>query len=342
MGTLIPMQRSKSVVLITLLYSFLLASAGSPAFCQSSVMDPGAQRMCAAAKDMQLPAKDQPTADEKKSLQNCSSEDLYYGFDKPPDYVKARKCAYVEMEQGKDELDLAGRAILMMVYANGNGADRNLNLALKLACEMKGGPGDVAGTIYELDRLKKYPPTARFSVCDHSATRHLYESCAILGDRFDRIKRAKKIAAFSATLTKNQHKAFSRLQEAAEAFFKSRASSEIDLGPTFEVQEIAFLENDFIKKLQQLQQGQLPSFSATDLRKAQADVDQAYADTQKDPKRRWGTATAEGVQKTQQLWLAYRDAWVKFGKTLHRHVKANAWRTWITQDRLVELQKLLA
>lgn len=336
------MQTPKSVVLITLLNSFLPLATASPAFGQSSVMDPGAQRMCAAVKDMQLPAKDQPTADEKKSLQNCSSEDLYYGFDKPPDYVKARKCAYLEMEQGKDDLDLAGRATLMMVYANGNGANRNLDLALKLACQMKGGPGDVVGSIYELDRLKKYPPTARFSVCDHSATRHLYESCAILGDRFDSIKRAKKVAAFSATLTKNQQKAFSRLQEAAEAFFKSRASSEIDLGPTFEVQEIAFMENQFIKKLQQLQAGELPSFSATDLHKAQADVDQAYADTQKEPKRRWGTATVEGVRKTQQLWIAYRDAWVKFGKTLHPHVSADTWRTWINQDRLVELQKLLA
>lgn len=337
------MQKSKIAVLSTLLFPFLLLSTGFPAFCQSSLIsDPGAKRMCAAVKDVPLPVKDQPTADEKKSLQNCSSEDLYYGFDKPPDYVKARKCAYLEMEQGKDDLDLAGRATLMMVYANGKGADRNLDVALKLACEMKGGPGDVVGTIYELDRLKKYPPTARFSVCDHSATRHLYESCAILGDKFDKIERAKKMAAFSATLNKKQQQAFSRLHDAAEAFFNSRASSEVDLRPTFEVQEIAFMENEFIKKLQQLQQGQLPSFSAADLRKAQANLDQAYADTQKDPKRRWGTATVEGVRKTQQLWLAYRDAWVKFGKATYPHASADSWRTWITQERLVMLNRLLA
>ncbi|MGE5322136.1 MAG: hypothetical protein ACM3SW_04715 [Actinomycetota bacterium] len=336
------MHKSKSFVLLAILsYSSLFLAAASVALCQSSVSDPGAKRMCAAVKDVQLPAKDQPTADDKQSLQNCSSEDLYYGFDKPPDFVKARKCAYLEMEQGKDDLDLAGRAILTMVYANGNGAERNLDVAIKFACEMKGGPGDVAGSIYELERLKKYPPTARFSVCDHSSARHLYKSCAIMGDRFDRIERDKKIDAFSSSLTKKQQKVFSRLREAAEAFFKSRASSEIDLGPTFEVQEVALLENEFINKLQQLKQGQFPSFKEADLHKTQASVDQAYAETQKDPNRRWGTATVEGVRKTQQLWLAYRDAWLKFGKTTYPNVSANAWRTWIAEDRLVELQKLL-
>ncbi|HET9183224.1 MAG TPA: hypothetical protein VFP59_13895 [Candidatus Angelobacter sp.] len=334
------MQKSK-IAVFTLLFSFLLVSAGFPAFCQSALSDPGAKRMCDAVKDVQLPAKDQPTTDEKKSLQNCSSEDLYYGFDKPPDFVKARKCAYLEMEQGKDDLDLAGRATLMMVYANGKGADRNLDIALKLACEMKGGPGDVAGNIYELERLKKYPPSAKFSVCDHSASRHLYESCAILGDKFDRLERAKEIDAFSSSLTKKQQEAFSHLDEAAEAFFKSRASSEIDLRPTFQVQEMAFMENEFIKKLQQLQHGQLPSFSATDLHKAQADLDKAYADTQKDPKRQWGTATVEGVRKTQQVWLAYRNAWVNFGKVTYPNVNADAWRTWISEDRYAELEKLL-
>jgi len=335
------MHKSKLFVLVTLSCSFLFPAAPSVAFGQSSVTDPGAKRMCDAVKDVQFPAKDQPTADDKNSLKNCSSQDLYFGFDRPPDYVKARKCAYLEMEQGKDPLDLTGRAILMMVYANGKGVDRDLDIAVKFACGMDGGPADVAGNIYELNRMKKYPPTARFDVCDHSSARHLYESCAIVGDRIDRVQRAKKVAEYAGTLTKKQQKAFSHLDETAEAFFKSRASSEIDLRPTFEVQEVALLENQFIQKLQQLQQGKPPSFSQTDLHKAQAGVDQAYAETQKDPNRRWGTATVDGVRKTQQLWLAYRDAWVMFGKTKFPKVSADAWRTWITEDRLDELQKLL-
>jgi hypothetical protein len=325
-----------------LLLSLLLIPAFvSLAICQQHMSDPGAQRMCAAVKDVQLPTQDQPTPDEKKSLGNCSSQDLYYGFGQPSDPVKARKCAYIEMEEGKDPLDIAGQSILMMVYANGRGADRNLDVAIKLACDMPGGPGDVAGNIYELQRFRGTPPSARYSVCDHSAAPHLYKSCAILGDRFDAIKRAKEISDITSGWSEKDRKAFAPLQQAAETFFKSRASSEINLEPTFEVQEMAFMENGFISKLQQLQKGDLPSFSAAAKKKAQSELDEAYAATQKDPNRRWGTATVAGVQHTQQLWLAYRDAWVKFGKKKYPHVTANSWETWLDQERLSMLTKLL-
>lgn len=340
-GSTHPMHKSKLFLLRSLLsFSVVLVLAAS-ALSQSSTADPGAKRMCAAVKDVQLPPGDQPTADEKKSLANCSSEDLYFGFGGPPDPVKARQCAYEEMEQGKDDLDIAGRAVLMMVYANGKGVDRNLDVATKLACEMKQSPGDQAGTIYELDRLRKYSATPRFSVCDHSAGQHLYNSCAILGDRFDQMEREKRIAAITAPWTEKEKKAFAHLRDAAEKFFNSRASSEIDLRPTFEVQERAFMERGFIEKLEKLQSGDLPAYSASDLKKVQAHVDRAYAETQKDPNRRWGTATVQGVRQTQQLWLAYRDAWVKFGKVKYQRVSADSWRTWITQERLVMLSRLV-
>lgn len=324
-----------------LLSLFLVPALALVAVCQQRIADPGAQRMCAAVKDVQLPAQDQPAPGEKKSLANCSSQDLYFGFGQPTDPVKARKCAYVEMEQGKDPLDIAGLSVLMMIYANGKGADRSLDVAIKLACEMPGAPGDVAGNIYELERFRKAPPNARYSVCDHSAAPHLYKSCAILGDRFDAIERAKEISDITGSWSEKDHKAFEALQQAAQTFFKSRASSEINLEPTFEVQEMAFMENGFISKLQQLQKGEMPSFSVADKKKAQTELDEAYAATQKNPKRRWGTATVAGVQHTQQLWIAYRNAWVKFGKIKYPKVTADSWETWLDQERLAMLEKLL-
>jgi hypothetical protein len=228
-----------------------------------------------------------------------------------------------------------------MIYANGKGVPRNLDLALKFACAMPGAPGDVAGNIYELERFKKAPPTARFSVCDHSAGPHLYRSCAILGDRFDSQERAQRISAITSQWNLKEKQAFAPLQQAAEKFFKSRASTEINLEPTFEIQEMAFMENGFVEKLEQLQKGELPNFSAADLRKAQADLGAEYATTQKDPARRWGTATVQGVKNTQQLWLVYRDAWVKFGRTKYPKVSADSWKTWITQERVAMLNTLL-
>lgn len=310
------------------------------AFCQSDIVDPGAQRICAGVRDVQLPPQDQPAPEDKKALANCVSQDLYFGFGQPADAVKARKCAYLETEERKNDLDLAGRAILMMVYANGSGADRNFDVALKLACEMKGAPGDLAGNVHELQRFKDAHSSAKFSVCDHSAGAHLYKSCAILQNRLDAMERAKEISAITRQWNEQEKRAFARLQDAAQKFFASRASSEINLQPTFEAQEKAFLENGFIASLQQLQRGELPMFSRAELQKAQSELDQTYAATQKDPNRRWGTASAEGVRRSQKLWTVYRDAWVKFGRTKYPQATGDSWRTWLTRERIAMLKPL--
>ena len=324
------------------LFLFAIFSATLPfASSQSTINDPGAKRMCDSVSGLEVPAADKPDSEEKTSLANCSSEDLYFGFGQAADPVKARKCAYVEMEQRKDDLDIAGRAILAMVYANGNGADRNLDLALKFACEMPGEGGDVAGNIYELDRMRRAPANARFNVCDHSAGAHLYKSCAILSDRFDQVKRGQQISSITGSWSARDKRAFASLQQAAENFFKSRAGSEINLEPTFEVQEKAFMENGFITRLEQLQKGELPKYSAADWRKAESDMNSEYAETQKDPNRRWGTATVQGVKNTQQLWLKYREEWVRFGRTKYPQVSADSWKAWITQERVAMLNSLL-
>src|SRR5438270_3478311 len=64
---------------ISLLSIFLLAGFHT-AFSQSTITDPGALKMCAAVKDVELPAADRPTPAEKKSLAKCVSADLYFGF----------------------------------------------------------------------------------------------------------------------------------------------------------------------------------------------------------------------------------------------------------------------
>src|SRR6185312_9247714 len=113
---------------IFLLSIFLLPAVCS-AFSQSTISDPGAKQMCASVKDVELPAADRPTPAEEKALAKCVSADLYFGFGQAADPAKARKCAYAEMDRG-DKTAIGGKAILMMVYANGNGATRNFDAAI--------------------------------------------------------------------------------------------------------------------------------------------------------------------------------------------------------------------
>src|SRR5712675_852873 len=117
------------------LFSIFLLAGFHAAFSQSTISDPGAKQMCASVKDIELPAADRPTPAEEMALAKCVSVDIYYGFGETADPVKARKCAYAEMDRDA-KAPIGGKAILMMVYANGNGATRNFDSALKLACSL--------------------------------------------------------------------------------------------------------------------------------------------------------------------------------------------------------------
>lgn len=72
---------------------------------------------CRAARPV-LPDADRPSAAEVSALRGCDSEAEYYGIGRAPDPVRARKCAFVEIESAAPPV-FGGNAILMMVYANG-------------------------------------------------------------------------------------------------------------------------------------------------------------------------------------------------------------------------------
>ncbi|MGZ7105661.1 MAG: hypothetical protein ACXVKC_09510, partial [Candidatus Angelobacter sp.] len=292
----------------SLLTLFLLA------FSQSTITDPGAKQMCASVKDVELPAADRPTPAEEKALASCTSVDAYFGFGQPADPVKARKCAYAEIDRGAKIL-LGGKAILMMVYANGNGASRNFDAALKLACSIGGAPGDDAGRVYQLDRLKKQNWAGNsFSVCDHSSGREMYEQCAILSERFDKIERDQKFNELIAEWKPAEKKAFHTFMEEANRFYEIQAKNGVNLEGTFEVQEEIFFKRNLLSSLEAFERGELPNYSAEEFQRAEAAEKAAYLRTQNGPDARWGTLTRESVRKSQDEWQRYRAAWISFGR----------------------------
>ncbi len=315
---------------------FLLALAISlpaAALCQSGLTDPGALKICAAVKDVALPKEDRPSPQEAKALAGCNSEELYYGFDKKPDFERARKCAYLEMDRGNNA-PFAGKAILMMAYANGKGAARNFDVALKLACEVPGGPGDVAGRVHQLARLKQANWNGDgFSICDHSGDRYMYTQCAILDYRFDHLDREKKLDSFAAKYTPAQKKAFQALRRAAAAYFKVEAAKGIELSATHEIQEDGFLERGFIASLEQLENGGLPKFSAEEAAKREAGMKAAFDQALSHKRPGSSNVTPPGLKETQQAWLRYREAWIRFGKVKYPAVSEASWKGWLDEQR---------
>ena len=323
-----------------LLAIFLLAGFHT-AFSQTEISDPGAKQICASVKDVELPAADRPTLAEEKALTSCTSVDAYFGFGQPADPVKARKCAYAEIDRGA-RTALGGRAILMMVYANAKGVPRNFDIALHMACIMGDAPGDAAGRVYQLDRLKKASWTGgNFSVCDHSSGREMYEQCAILQERFDKVERDRKFNELISAWKAPEKKAFRALLEEADRFFKVQAGKGVNLEGTFEIQEEIFLRNNLLSALESLERGELPKHSADEFHRAEAAENATYLRTQSGAISRWGTVTREGIRESEEAWRRYRSVWISFGRQKYPSVTEQSWKTWLDQERVVMLNRFL-
>ncbi|HEU4413746.1 MAG TPA: hypothetical protein VFT65_03100 [Candidatus Angelobacter sp.] len=319
----------------------LLAAGSYTTLAQTEITDPGAKQVCASVKDAEPPAADRPASEQEKALANCSSLDAYFGFDQPADPVKARHCAFAQVDRN-DKTALGGRAILMMIYANGKGVPRNFDLALKFACTIGDAPGDAAGRVYQLDRLRKANwAGSNFSVCDHSSGREMYEQCAILEDRFDKPERERKLEALSEAWSPRQKKAFHTFLEEAERYFKVEAGNGVNLQASFAVQEETFLRNNMIASLQQFEGGELPKSSAEDFHQAEAAENAAYHRTQTGDVARWGTLTRESVRRSEEEWHHYVAAWIAFGRQKYPSVTEQAWKAWLDQERLVMFNRFL-
>jgi hypothetical protein len=320
---------------------FFVTLLSAAAFGQTGISDPGARQICASVQDAELPPADRPTAAEESTLASCSSMNAYFGFGQAADPVRARKCAYAEVDRGS-RTPLGGKAILMMLYANAQGVPRNLDAALKLACAIGDAPGDAAGRVYQLDRLRKSNWAGNnFSVCDHSSGRELYEQCAILQERFDKIERDSKFDEIASKWSASQKKAFHAFLAEAGNFFHVHAANGVNLESTFEIQEETFMLNGLLSSLEQFERGELPGFTAAQFAQAEAAENAAYARTQTGSASRWGTVTRESISRSEAEWRRYRDAWIAFGKQKYPSVSVQSWKAWLALERTNMLNRLL-
>lgn len=297
--------------------------------------------LCKPYANVPIPAADKPTAAEAKALAGCDAEDLYYGFHRAPDYAQARRCAYQELDR-KDAKALGGPAVLAMIYANGKGIARNLNLALRFACEAGGAPAEIEGRVQHLQQMKAAKSTPKpFDFCDDITSGYMAGFCSDKEEQFKKVKRASKLDALIASWPPAERQAFEPLRAAAEKFFKSRIETEIDLSGTlrdsFMIEEQSRLENAFVNSIARFDRGQTPKFTTADFKKADAQLNATYQRALKGVTPPLGTINPDGIRQTERLWLPYREAWVAFGHIKYPKVAPDAWRTWLTLDRTKQL-----
>lgn len=300
---------------------------------------------CGQVKDVAVPAADRPSPEEAKALQGCSSEDRYYGITQPADPEKARKCAYVELDQG-DELVFGGSSMLMTIYANGRGGVRNYDLAIKFACGLGGAPAEMEGRVKNLIMKKKTGwKGTNFSLCDDITSGFMEGHCEAHRERFKEAERKRRTQSIMATWSEPDRNAFEKVRKAADGFFDLRSDAEVDLSGTgrsaFEIQERRSLEDDFLALIELLEGGKFPFFSAKQFEQADGKLNAVYKKIQNAPDFEYGTVTRDGIKKTQRAWIVYRDAWVAFAIAKYNRVTPESIKTQLTRKRTKMLTEFI-
>jgi uncharacterized protein YecT (DUF1311 family) len=305
------------------------------------------KKICERIINLPFPSEDRPGPKDSKALDNCSSYELYYGFNEEADPHRARLCAYDEMDKDSVAGPFDGKAMLMTIYANGVGARRNFDIAIKLACKVGGAPAEIEGRVEHLDKLKKQNWQGKnFSLCDDATSGYLAGFCANHADNFASMVRAEKIYRIQAKWTSADEKEYAILKKAADQYFAIRAENEVPRGGTaysaMFIAEKASQEEAFIKTLELLEQGKFTKYSRQQFKDADSRLNTVYRKTQRkrsDPCP--GSITNEEIRGAQRVWLKYRDAWVKFCAKKYSGCDADSIKTYLTLKRIKELEEFL-
>lgn len=309
-------------------------------WADSATPYPAVQAECARYLPLSYPDADRPTPEQGGQLANCDAERLYYGIGQAADPVKARLCALTNSE------DLAQEAgVLMMVYANGQGVERNYAMAKKAACLAGGAPLELAGRLAHLNDMalgtRGFAP--HIDICDDITSGFMQGICADIQSELAGQVRKQKLEALTAGWSRQAQKALVQFQRHADQFFADSSRLEVDQSGTArgaQVIEAEFeLQEDWLASLQAFEEGRLPAYSSREYAKLDHELNKRFQALQRRAPSS-GTVTFEDIREAQRGWLTYREALVMFGRQKYPTVAAHAWRAFATEKRIQALNEL--
>jgi uncharacterized protein YecT (DUF1311 family) len=289
---------------------------------------------------------------------DCNSYRLYYGIGVTVDYSAARQCAWSERLaiQANKEPRLTnasifgGSAMLSTVYANGEGVERNVPLAIRFACEQGWAPAEFELRVQHLQSLIEKPEGGkRFGFCDDITSGAMDGFCAGLNAEIAAGRRNDAMRNLSPPWPRPQQVQFDTLVKAEDSYAEAHANSETDMSGTIHSARAIGVEEHlrdlFVAGLQSFENGHLPRGSASDFAREDAELNLLYRKARaaaEAHKNGWlGAIQPEGIQRAERAWLSYRDAWVAFAKSHYPSTDSNAWLTMLTANRVASLRMTL-
>jgi hypothetical protein len=298
------------------------------------------QALCRAVARLEPPATDRPSPEIAASLSNCDAEAHYFGIGVPRNEARARLCAFTQNPTDQMLEPFAGRAMLMTIYANGQGATRDMDLAIRLACTLEGAePAEYDRRVTHLARLRDQHWRGRdFSYCDDIDPGLGTGLCASHRAALARPQREAAQRALIARWSPEQRAAYEPLRQAFEEFVAASASGDLARGGSSYASLRNRLEqglrDQFAEMLQRLEAGRAPAFTPAQFRTEDLQLNQAYQARLADERQFDAPGiTPESIQNAQRAWLRYRDAFLAFAAVKYPRVARERLAAWLTQNR---------
>ena len=308
------------------------------------------QELCSNAtlRDFKPPAIAKPLAEAE--LPSCNEQQLYYGFERKPDPAAALQCGYFQRAHDRPEIGdpFYGPGVLSMLYANGIGVARDIDMAIRFSCENRwAAEAEMDSRLAHLERLRQTPAdAAKFDLCDAATSGLMGGACSSIRSRWKEFERSSKLAAIQLKWTLALKTQFQEVLAAEAAFAIARSGNEQDMIGTakemFVIQEQDRLSDQVLINLREFATGQIPQATAAQANASDEEMKlllQHLAYGYRKPAFA-GAIAAEGIVATQQSWLATRRAWLALGRLAWPALDPDRIRSRLTRQRIRQLRRL--
>ena len=223
----------------------------------------------------------------------CDAGDLYYtkrnqAVTTPAEWNKVRACA----------LTRADNSVLMMLYANGFGVQRDADVAMHYACSLE----FIAKSEMEhrIEHLAAAPREGvPFDQCDDITSGYMGSICAAIRARQDERIRVARLNRMASALSPASRSAFAKLRKAAERY-ATEATGEVDMqgtaAPALSMEHGERLQEEFMQAALNTASGKLLPASPAEFAQRDAELNALYKDVMSAP-----TARAELARQHRRL-----------------------------------------
>jgi uncharacterized protein YecT (DUF1311 family) len=332
-------------VLQTLLL-FLIAS-----FLYAQDQPAAVTRACKAVENIVIPKAEVETKCEDSAY-------LYYGVNGKRDYTTAHRCALSQWHNLKrpfddvaDETRIMPIATLVMVYANGDGVPRNVDLAVHIVCV--DDPASASWPSFDelITRLMQMKSEAaqKFDFCSSGIDfwKRVGYECLDIQKKLDENQHMAHLSKLMSQWTPPQKTAFAKMMQSRAAFIQDESGLETTGGTGIGGQMIEAehdLNVSLIDSTVGFDTGRLPNFTHQDYLNADKTLNAAYTTLMSDlaaQKKKDGCRVPESIRDVERKWLNYRDDWIAFARLRWPQVSSDSWLTLLERERTDQLGNIV-